>query len=77
VYDRTYAGLCRALRRHVRLRLYCDLCRDLYHEPYPTLNRASFQKPLEKPNPALFRWPYGLKYRSLFDLVYLAPYRET
>jgi hypothetical protein len=54
-----------------------DLYRDLYREPYPALNRASLQKPLGKPNPALFRWLYGLKYRSLFDLVNLAPYRET
>jgi len=44
---------------------------------YPAQNRASFQKPPGKPNPALFHRLYGLKYRSLFDLVNLAPYRET
>jgi len=48
-----YADLYRDLRRHLRLHLYRDLCRDLYREPYPTLNRASFPKPFEKPNPAL------------------------
>ncbi len=61
----------------MRLRLCIDLCLDLYREPYPTLNRASFRKPFAKPNPALFRWLYGFKYRSLYDLVNLAPHRET
>jgi hypothetical protein len=61
----------------VRLRLHSNLCRDRYREPYPALNRASFQKPFEKPKPALFHWLYGLKYRPLYDLMNLAPYRET
>jgi hypothetical protein len=47
----------------LRLRLNRDLRRDLCREPYPALNRASFQKAFEKPNPALFRWLYGFKYR--------------
>jgi hypothetical protein len=72
-----YADLRRALRRHVRRHLCRDLYRNPYHEPYATLNRASLRKAFEKPNPALLRWLYGLKYRSLYDLVNLAPYRET
>jgi hypothetical protein len=77
VYVWTYAGLCHALRRHVRLRLYRDLCRDLYREPYPALNHASFQKPFEKPNPTLFYWLHGLKHPQLYDLVNPVRYRET
>jgi hypothetical protein len=73
----TYAGLCRALRRHVCLRLYLDLNLNLNSRLCPPLNRALFQKLLEKPNPALFPQLYGLKYRSLLDLANLAPYRET
>jgi hypothetical protein len=53
-YVWTYAELCRALRRHVRLQLYLDLDLNLNSRLYPSLNRASLQKPLEKPNPALF-----------------------
>ena len=67
-YARMYADLCRALRRHSRLRLNSSLCRDPYCEPYPTLNRASFQKPFEKPNPALFHRLYDFKYRSSYGL---------
>jgi len=69
--------LCHALRRHVRRQLYLDLDLNLNSRLYPALNRASFQKPFVKPYPALLRWPYGLKYRSLYDLVNPAPYRET
>jgi len=61
----------------VRLQPYLDLNLNLNLPSYPALNRASFQKPFEKPNPALFPLLYGLKYRSLYDLVNLAPYRET
>jgi len=56
------------------LNLNLDLNLNLW--PHPALNRASFQKPFEKPIPALFRWLNGLKYPSLYDLVNLAPYRE-
>jgi hypothetical protein len=77
VYVWTYAELCRALRRHVRLHLNGDLHRDLSREPYPAPNRASLQKPFEKLNPALFHWLYGFEYRQLSDSVNLAPYRET
>jgi hypothetical protein len=76
VYVWTHAGLCRALRRQVRLHLYSDLNRNPYRLPYATLNRASLQKPFVKPNAALFHWLYGLKYRWLYGLVYLVPYRE-
>jgi hypothetical protein len=72
-----YAYLCRALYRRLRLCLNLNLNLDLNLAPYPALNRASFQKPLGKPNPALFRWLYGLKYRSLLVRVNLAPDRET
>jgi hypothetical protein len=61
----------------VRPQLYLDLNLNLNLTSYPPLNRASFQKPFEKLNPALFHQLYGLKYRSLSDLVNLAPYRET
>jgi hypothetical protein len=61
----------------VRRHLNRDPYRNPYHEPYAALNRASFLKPSGKPNPELFHRLYGLKYRSLFDLVNLAPYRET
>ena len=77
VYVWTYAGLYRPLRRHVRLHLYGDLCRDPCHKPYPALNRAPFQKPLEKPNPALFGWLYGFKCLLLYDLVNLARYQQV
>jgi len=77
VYVWTFAGLCHALRRHVRRRLNRDLYRNPYHKPYAALNRASLQKPFEKPNQTLFHWLYGFKYRSLCDLVNLAPYREA
>jgi len=43
--------------------LYLDFDLNLNSKLYPALNRASFQKPLEKPNPALFPLLYGLKYR--------------
>jgi len=72
-----YADLCRALCRHVGLHLYSDLYRDPYREPHPALNRASFQKPFGKPNPALFHWLYGFKYRKLFDSVNPAPNLQT
>jgi len=75
-YARMYADLCRALRRHSRLRLNSSLCRDPYREPYPTLNRASFRKPFEKPNPVLFRSLWGFAYLSLFVRANLAPDRE-
>jgi len=45
----------------VRLRLNLNLNLNLNLVLYPALNRAPFQKPLEKPNPALFLWLYGLK----------------
>jgi hypothetical protein len=61
----------------VRLHLYLDLNLNLNLWPYPAQNRASFQKPFGRPNQALFHRLCGLKYRSLFDLVNLAPYRET
>ena len=77
VFVCTYADLCRDRRRRLRPHLYSDLCRDPYHKPYAALNRALFQKPFEKQNPALSRRLYGLKYRSLYDLVNRAPYRET
>jgi hypothetical protein len=54
-----------------------DLYLDLSNKLFAALNRALFQKPFAKPNPALSPQLYGLKYRSLFDLVNLAPYRET
>ena len=76
-YIWTYPDLCRDLRRHLRLRLNRDLYRNPYHKPHAALNRASFQKPLEKPNPMLFHWLHGLKYRQLYDLANLALYRET
>ena len=72
-----YAGLCCALRRHVCLHVYGDLCRETYREPYPALNRTSFRKPFGKPNPALFHWLYGFKYRKLFDSVNPAPNLQT
>ena len=61
VFVWTYVGLCRALRRHLRRHLYRDLHRNPYRLPSATLNRASLQKPLREPNPALFLWLYGLK----------------
>ncbi len=75
VYISRPAGLCHALRR--RLRLLLNLNLDLNLARYPALNRASFQKPSGKPNPALFRQLYGFTYRQLSNLVNLAPYRET
>ena len=77
VYVQTYAELCRDLRRHLRLFPNLNLNPVLYLNLYLNLDLFLFQKPFEKPNPALFRWLYGLKYRSLYDLVNLAPYRET
>ena len=65
------------MRRHARRQLYLDLNLNLNPWSYPALNRASFQKPFEKPNPTLFHWLYGLKYRQLYGLVNLASYRET
>ena len=62
---------------HLRRHLYPDLNLNLDLRLYPALTRALFQKPFEKPNPALFRRFYGLKYRSLFSLVNLAAYRRT
>ena len=76
-YVRTYAGLCRALRRRLRLFLNLNLNLNLNLSSYAALNRASLQKPFEKPNPTLFHRLDGLKYRSLYDLVNLAPYRQT
>jgi hypothetical protein len=61
----------------VRLCLNLNLNLSLNLVLYPAPNRASFQKPFEKLNPALFRWLYGLKHRWLSDLVNLAPRRET
>ena len=77
VYVWTYAGLCRPLRRHVRLCLNLDLNLNLNLGPYPALNRAPFQKPLEKPNPALFGWLYGFKCLLLYDPVNLARYLQV
>jgi len=50
-----YADSYRALRRHVRPHLHLDLDLNLNSRLHPTLNRALFQKQVEKPNPASFR----------------------
>ena len=77
LYRSVYAYRCRALRRHVHLCLNLDLNLNLNIGPYPALNRAPFQKPLEKPNPALFGWLYGFKCLLLYDLVNLARYLQV
>jgi len=74
-YAWTHPDRRRDLRRHVCLRLNLDLDLNLNPVPYPALNRASFQKPFEKPNPALFRSLFRFKYPSLYNLAYPAPYR--
>ena len=62
------------------LHLNDDLGGNRNQEPYPAPNHALIRnlvrKPVEKPNPSLFPWLYGLKYWSLCDLVNHAPYRE-
>jgi len=64
----------------LRLRLNLNPGLDLDLNPnlalYPALNRASFQKPYGKPNPALFRRLYGVKNRTLSGYVHLAPCGE-
>ncbi len=72
-----YAELGRDPHRHVRLRLNLSMYLYLYLFLYLMPHAASFQKPFEKPIAALFRWLNNLKCPSLYDLVNLAPYRET
>ena len=75
-----YAWTCPDLRRHARLRLNLDLDFNLDPVLRPALNRALFEKPFQLPfgksNPALFRWLYGFKYRTLLGLENLTPCHE-
>ena len=73
----TYPDLYRDRRRRVRLRLNLNLNLDLNLAPNLNLDLFLFQKSFEEPNPTLFHQLYGLKYRSLYDSVNLAPYRKT
>jgi len=66
VYDWTYAGLCRDRCRHPRLHLIGNLCLDRYNKPHAALNRALFEKSLQRSFKKLFESPFG----SLFDLRY-------
>ena len=61
----------------MHLCLNLDLNLNLNLGPYPALNRAPFQKPLEKPNPALFGWLYGFRCLLLYDMVNLARYLQV
>jgi len=77
VFVWSHTELCRDRRRRVRLFPNLNLNLNLSLPSYPALNRVPLQKPFEEPNPTLLHQLYGLKYRSLYDLVNLAPYRKT
>jgi len=74
---RTYSHLYPALGLRLRPGLNSDLGLDRNLKPYAALNRASLRKSFEKPYPATLRSLHRFKYRSLCDLVNLAPYRAT
>jgi len=81
VYVRTYADLCRALCRHVGLPLNGDLGLDPNHKPYAALNRALFERSLQKwfkrPNRSSFLSLSQFTYRSLFLQPDFAPYLKS
>jgi hypothetical protein len=81
VYVWTYAGLYRALRRHLCLLLNLNLDLNLNLWQYPAPNRAlfgkSFEKTFERSNPLSFRSSLVLRNRASLVLACLQPPRQT